>query len=79
MKLTTTTVIDGHPVDFLFKMSGDSGYHVYQREEDYGSRVTLFFVDGKEEVVDLIGIEADMGQGCGYISSIEHVQTKGEN
>lgn len=74
MKLTTTTVIDGTPVKFLFKMSGVAGYHVYKREEDYASRATLFFVDGKDEVVDTIEIEADMGQGCGYISSIEQLK-----
>lgn len=62
MKVENKFVIDGHPVEEVFK-SGK--FKVYE----YGNDVSkIIYFTESEIVITRLNISADMGQGVGYIS-----------
>ena len=71
MKLQTNTTINGNVV---FKKGKVGVYEVYATDYlgvDSDDDVTLYFVDSHGEVFGTIEVEADMGQGCGYIADVK--------
>ena len=50
-------------------------YHIFEDQagrDDYG--LVLHFVDIDQNLVGTVSVEADMGQGTGYVSGYEVVQ-----
>lgn len=71
MKVEQSFVIDGKVVSKTNMSVGI--YTVYEVYAEDNVDATLYFVDKDNNVVSSMGIEADMGQGCGYISLIKTV------
>ena len=65
-KLKQCFTIDGKVVDHRGKIGS---MYVYSTELDCDTR--LYFVNEDGDVEGIILVEADMSQGCGYISDIE--------
>lgn len=66
IKVKQSTTIDGKVVKLAGSIAGVDIYH-----SDLDCDTTLFLADCNGNVLGTIKVEADMGQGCGYVSSIE--------
>lgn len=66
IKIKQSVTIDGKVVNLAGSIAGVDIYH-----SDLDCDTTLFLVDCNGNVLGMIKVEADMGQGCGYVSSIE--------
>lgn len=67
MLVSHSVIINNRPVK---KMHSFNGMEIYQEEasnDDNGAR--LYFTKN-EKVIQIMDIEADMGQGIGYVSDI---------
>lgn len=65
-KVKQSTTVDGKVVHLAGSIAGLDIYH-----SDLDCDTTLFLADSNGSVVGSIKVEADMGQGCGYVASIE--------
>lgn len=71
MKVEQSFVIEGKVVTKTGMSVGV--YSVYEVYEEGKTNATLYFVDKDNNVVSSMCIEADMGQGCGYVSLIKTI------
>ncbi len=65
MKLETNTTINGTVVQFAGEIDK---LRVFSSELDIDT--TLYFVNGADVIVGTIKVEAEMGQGFGFISEL---------
>lgn len=69
MKVESKYVIDGRVVNFYAEFSG---MKIYTLDSNDDTKVEFYFTEGvNNEVIKKLIVEADMGQGTGYISNFE--------